>query len=305
MQYIKKILRGLGIFIYKIFALLRLVRSTVIVLVDGGICSQMYQYLIGYYLKMKNNYPIEYNIVWYDVDGHDANGNSVRNFDLLKAFPDLDFPVASARKCRWYNRLFPYYAYSSTEWDKPWYDCRPPVTLLGYFKSPSEMWKPFHDLFKIDAHRVLDTENLAIYENIPHDSSVAVHVRRGDLSTYRTGYGSPVTEDYFSQAIKYFYDINPQMTFYFFSDDKDYVQQVLIPSLPFEIKSVISNNGDENGYMDLFLISRCRYQITSKGSLGKYGALLSDNNNKLVIVSKDDTGIDMLKCVDNINIMRI
>ena len=291
--------------IFQLLSFFKILKPTVIVLVDGGICSQMYQYLMGYYLKMKNNCPIEYNIVWYNLDGHDANGKSVRNFDLLKAFPDLDFPVASARKCRWYNRLFPYYAYSSTEWNKPWYDCRPPVTLLGYFMSPPEMWNSFHDVFKIDANRVLDTENLTIYKKIPHDSSVAIHVRRGDLSTYRIGYGSPVTEEYFSQAIKYFHNINPQMTFYFFSDDKDYVQQVLIPTLPFEINSVISNNGDDKGYMDLFLISRCRYQITSKGSLGKFGALLSDNTNKLVVVSKDDTGIDMLKYVDDINIMRI
>ena len=115
----KAILLHVARIIYKVLEYLGLVRSTVIVLVDGGICSQMYQYLMGYYIKTVKIKIVEYNIVWYNLDGHDANGNSVRNFDLLKAFPDLAFPVASARKCRWYNRLFPYYAYSSTEWNKP------------------------------------------------------------------------------------------------------------------------------------------------------------------------------------------
>ena len=32
--------------------------------------------------------------------------------------------------------------------------------------------------------------------------------------------------------------------------------------------------------MDLFLIARCKHQITSKGTLGKYGALLGDNSEK-------------------------
>ena len=39
--------------------------------------------------------------------------------------------------------------------------------------------------------------------------------------------------------------------------------------------------------MDLFLIARCRHQITSKGTLGKYGALLGDNPEKTVVLCDD------------------
>ncbi len=290
-------MRTLVRWLYHILAALRITRPTVIMLVDGGICSQMYQYLMGYYL-MKKGLPVEYNIVWYDVDGRDANGNSVRNFDLLKAFPDIYFPVASARKCRWYNRLFPYYGYSSADWNKPWWTVKPPVTILGYFDSPKEVYAPFHDVFKVEAEKVLDAKNLALYNSIPQESSVAVHVRRGDLATYRTGYGHPVTEDYYLRAIKYFYDKDAQTHFYFFSDDKDYIYQELLPSIPFSIVSTIVENGDDKGFMDLFLISRCQHQITSKGSLGKYGAVLSDSKKQTIIVSKDDKRINILESMD-------
>ena len=41
--------------------------------------------------------------------------------------------------------------------------------------------------------------------------------------------------------------------------------------------------------MDLFLIAHCRHCITSKGTLGKYGALLGDDSNKYVILCDDET----------------
>ena len=40
--------------------------------------------------------------------------------------------------------------------------------------------------------------------------------------------------------------------------------------------------------MDLFLIAHCKHQITSKGTLGKYGALLADNSAKVVVLCDDE-----------------
>lgn len=295
----KRFLVYFGRLFYRVLTLLRISRPTVIVLVDGGICSQMYQYLMGYYLRTVKGVEVEYNLVWYDVDGKDANGNSVRNFDLLKAFPDLEFPVASAKKCKWYNRLFPYYGYEQADYHNAWWEVRPPATILGYFTSPAEVYRPFMDLFKVDAERVLDKKNLALYNSIARQSSVAVHVRRGDLATYRRDYGNPVSESYFVRAIRYFYDKNQDTQFYFFSDDKDYVRNILIPSIPFTLNSTIVENGDEKGYMDLFLISRCQHQITSKGSLGKYGAMLGGGQqDKIVIVEQSDENIAILKAMN-------
>jgi hypothetical protein len=282
---------------YRLLAALHFVNPTVIVLIDGGICSQMYQYLMGYYLKAKYGQSVEYNTVWYDVDGRDANGSGVRNFDLLKIFPHLDFTQAGMEKCKWYNRLFPYYGYSKEHFHDEWWRVTPPMTLLGYFDSPNDVYAPFNQVFVFKPEDVLDERNLEIYNNIP-ENSVAVHVRRGDLSEYRRDYGYPVTEQYYTNAIKHFYDIDPATQFYFFSDGMDYVRNTLLPSLPFAINSVVVENGDAKGYYDLVLISRCRHQITSKGSLGKYGALLSSSyEGKTVIVSSDDSRISMLTAV--------
>ena len=51
---------------------------------------------------------------------------------------------------------------------------------------------------------------------------------------------------------------------------------------------IVDINGSDKGYMDLFLIARCKHQITSKGTLGKYGALLGDNSEKMVVLCNDE-----------------
>ena len=59
------------------------------------------------------------------------------------------------------------------------------------------------------------------------------------------------------------------------------------------IKNIVNNN-PEKGYLDLFLISGCKHYITSKGSLGKFGALLGMSKDSKIIVSKDDEQTFML-----------
>ena len=77
--------------------------------------------------------------------------------------------------------------------------------------------------------------------------------------------------------------------FYFFSDEPEWVASELIPYLEFanENYKVVDINGSDKGYMDLFLIAYCKHQITSKGTLGKYGALLRDSSDKIVILCDD------------------
>jgi hypothetical protein len=103
-----------------------------------------------------------------------------------------------------------------------------------------------------------------------------------------------VTETYFGDAIRYMLNISNDFCFYFFSDGLDYVQDVLIPSVGVDFKYKLVSNTQENGHYDLLLISKCKHQITSKGSLGKMGALLGMCDDKVVVLSKDDNSLYML-----------
>lgn len=138
---------------------------------------------------------------------------------------------------------------------------------------------------------VLDAQNKLLYSEIDsRPCPVAVHVRRGDLKVEIPAYGKPASLEYFKSAVTYMQDRDMSSFFYFFSDEPDWVRDELIPQLYLTEGNckIVDINGSDKGYMDLFLIARCKHQITSKGTLGKYGALLGDNSEKMVVLCNDE-----------------
>ena len=76
----------------------------------------------------------------------------------------------------------------------------------------------------------------------------------------------------------------PQTTFFFFSDECEWVFENIIPILPKDINyQVITQNGSDKGYLDLWLISQCTYIIASKGSMARCAKTLSDCAISLLI----------------------
>ena len=80
-----------------------LIAPKIVVLIDGGVCSQMHQYLLGQ-LYAECGYKVVYDLSFYDELGLDKDRKFVRNFDLLKAFPYLEFNVASPTEIGVYRR---------------------------------------------------------------------------------------------------------------------------------------------------------------------------------------------------------
>lgn len=227
---------------YKRMLKARLVTPKVVVLMDGGICSQMLQYLLGEFFR-KRGCKVVYDLSFYKEWGSDMDYKFARNFDLLKVFPYLGLTIATEFEISYYKRHFYYVGNNTSEWidDFSFLEKNPPIYLGGYYHLPIKIWVP--------AFR----------------------------STYR------ISSDIFDEGSK----ITP--FFYFFSDEPEWVASELIPYLEFanENYKVVDINGSDKGYMDLFLIAYCKHQITSKGTLGKYGALLRDSSDKIVILCDD------------------
>ncbi len=273
-----------------------LFRPSVVLMVDGGVCSQMNQYLMGAYL-MQQGRRVEFELRFFHRDGRDADGVHVRNFDLLRLFPDLPFHEVSPLKWWVYKHLFPYYGFSEEDRAKRWWEVQAPRLVRGYFFLPKACYDLFAATFRPQPERVLDGPNLALYRSIAERDTVAVHVRRGDLAVARMGYGQPVGTDYYARAIAHFCDAHPHTHFYFFSDDPAYVREVLLPSLPHPVSHTIVENGDARGYMDLLLISRgLRIGYTASD---EFGRLLATGLSfvKVVVYARDDENTDILQAV--------
>jgi len=278
-------------FFYKVLLYLKIVEPKIIVKMDGGISSQMHQYLLGCIYREKG-YVVTYDLYFFKKWAKDNYGNFERNFDLLKAFPQLEFK----RSNRIESMVYPVsFADNSVyldheEIDIFLYDIEPPKFLGGYYRYPEELWRVlFIKYFHIDT-QVFDNYNYSLYSEITKNvNSVGVHVRRGDLAIFNNAYGHPADLDYFNKAISYIYSKIEAPFFYFFSDEPQWVEDELIGEL-FIIEGqykIVNKNGSDKGYMDLFLLASCAHQITTKGSFGKFGALLSESKDNIVVLCDD------------------
>lgn len=277
--------------IYKRLLKYGVISPKIILLLDGGVCSQMYQYMLGQLYK-ERGYKVAYDLSFYDEWGLDKDNLFVRNFDLLKAFPYLKMEAASPLEISVYKQKYYYVGNNTTARiaDFSFLEKTPPIYLGGYYLLPAETYlSAFRSIFKMSPN-VLDKENLQICSEIDSKScSVAVHVRRGDLKVEQYDYGTPPTMEYFKNAIVYFKGKFEAPFFYFFSDEPDWIVDDLVPYLQMSSGEyrVVNANGSDKGYMDLYLMAHCKHQIASKGTLGKYGALLEDNPEKIVVLCND------------------
>lgn len=253
----------------------------VLIRMDGGICSQMHFYMIGTIFRNKG-YLVKYELEWYKSDGMDMNGLFVRNFDLTKAFHNLDFHQASKFELFFYKSFEFWNDYfGSTPYR--YEEIPPPAYLTGYYRDPSGLYADLPNIFAMD-YSVLNPDSLQVLDMIKSKgNSVAVHVRRGDLSVYNSAYGNPVDDNYFNKAIEYIESKVRHAFFFFFSDEPDWVRRKLITRLKIQDNYfIVDVNGSDTGYMDLYLIASCKHHITSKGSLGKYGAFLAQSDTILL-----------------------
>jgi hypothetical protein len=268
-----------------------MVKSKIIVVMDGGICSQMHQYLLGC-IFLEKKYNVSFDLIWFKKYAKDVDGVFERNFDILKAFPEIKFQKANQIEVIIYRYCYPtqqnYFDHSDE--DLFLFDITPPKYLGGYFHSPKELWTDlFPKYFQLDCS-ALDEKNKMLYNEIENrKKSVAIHVRRGDLKRITSTYGEPADKEYFTRAILYMYKKLETPFFYIFSDEPEWVKNKLIKELPIQDcqYKIVDLNGSDKGYMDLFLIGRCTHQITSKGSLGKFGALLANSPEKIVTLCDD------------------
>lgn len=289
--------------LYTFMIKLGLISPEVVVLMDGGICSQMHQYILAH-IFMNKGFKVCFDLSFFSEWGSDLNNMFVRNFELLKAFPSLDLVEVGKLTLKVYKRKF-YFSGNNTGYRKDDYsflNLTPPVYLGGYYHLPPDLWlKEFHDLFKMDLS-VLDSQNRIIADDISGNrNSVGVHVRRGDLVSNEVfPYGKPASFDYFKKSVEYIRSVVPEASFYFFSDEPDWVRDILFPELgnPDSFR-LVDINGSDKGYMDLFLMACCRHQITSKGTMGKYAAILNGNKDKLVTLVDDKTEQPWLPLLNN------
>jgi len=119
----------------------------------------------------------------------------------------------------------------------------------------------------------------AIRESI----AVSVHVRRGDyvsnpkiLSVYGV-----CTPEYYIKAMERLRKAVPEARFFVFSDDPQWVAEVLAPRYPGLV--LVDHNRAGDSYNDMRLMSLCRHHIIANSTFSWWGAWLNPDPGKIVV----------------------
>lgn len=259
----------------------------IIIKAAGGFTDQIFTYVVGKYIEIEFNRKVLYDISWYKYYGKDEDLKASRNFKLLEIFPNLEFKIANEDISNYYESLFCKGTLSSDEVKnlvknnkKLYVICRPDEAKLYYEKK--EMFDNILDFDKY-IYPKLNERNLYFYNKIiSNPYSIVVHIRVGDLKKDI----QKINKQYFIDAInviaKKVYPNKPQI--FIFSNDFKYVKKILLINInklyEFEL---VDENDDDNAYIDIYLMTKCKYIISSVGRFAMTAYHFNKNDDKIII----------------------
>ncbi len=163
--------------------------------------------------------------------------------------------------------------------------------FAGHFNSPKYFEKIKGSILKVFTFNEIkerDENNLKILTKIKNTESVSIHVRRGDY----VGTNLEVCDkNYYEEAFKFLENkllnerrlIKENITIFIFSDDINWCKNNLDFLNDYEM-IFVDWNKKENSFIDMQLMSECKYNIISNSSFSWWGAYLNQEINKIVLV---------------------
>lgn len=243
-----------------------------IVLLTGGIGTQLFQYVLMCYLRSKG-----YS-VYYKDETH-AYNTAYNGLELDKYFKIniKPIPLWLYLFLKFYWHYFPKQYEGGKSRDDNFSEHR--LFFMGKWMS-KKYWSPAaHVQFK---KLPLNEVNAAVLKQIQSTESVGVHVRRGDYlrEDFVKRFGGVCTLDYYRQAISFMQQKMQHPIFFVFSDDIPWCKEHLQLS---EAVFVDWNKGHDNIY-DMYLMSHCKANIIANSKFSYWGAFISTNS--LVVYPK-------------------
>jgi hypothetical protein len=247
-----------------------------IVLLQGGLGNQMFQYAFGRSVARARNEEL----LFQKRPDMDAPGSrmaySLGAFETTVTFAskdNCDFQVTGPR----YEE--PMFAYDNKVYGVP-----KDTLFIGYWQTEKYFDAKILDEFYVRAPLSAQTQRLAEEITAAADS-VFIHVRRTDYLLPMNSWMGIMPMSYYAQAANYLQSRCFNAKFFVFSDDPEWCRQNFPPS--FRIvdhnKAGTSGNGPGQEHEDLLLMSLCCHAIIANSSFGWWGAWLGDFLGKIVV----------------------
>ncbi len=253
----------------------------------GGLGNQLFQYAFGRSLSIDLDTELFFDVSHFDTEYAKSIRHifySLNLFNIKENFNNQKFSDDNndeSSKLNCYQE-----AYFNEITDFPSYRNINKIQLPGYFNGFWQSEKYFfhnQNIIRNDLQlkNPIHGKNKAIANDILEHNSVALHIRRGDYNDL-PHFGMCDT-DYYKKSISIIEERVENPKFFIFADDHDWVKKNINISHP---TYHITHNNVENGYEDLRLMSLCKHFIIANSTFSWWGAWLSSNDDKIVILPK-------------------
>ena len=138
----------------------------------------------------------------------------------------------------------------------------------------------FNKLKGLDAY--LSPEMKLYEEKIRNSNSVCMHIRRGDYLTVSEVYGGICTPEYYGKAMNQMKEWEPDCHFFIFTNDVVWAKE----NYQGDEITIVEGNSEDTGYIDLYLMTKCRHYILANSSFSWWGCYLGTFPGKRVIAPK-------------------
>ncbi|MGE0931818.1 alpha-1,2-fucosyltransferase [Peijinzhouia sedimentorum] len=271
----------------------------IVVRLWGGLGNQLFQYATGQALATKNGceLKIDTSLLYENLDDPLT---VKREFDLnvfnikaeLATKEEIVFfnPPASnipqKLKAKWLNFKYPnrVYAEKHFHFDPKLALQKPPLCIIGNWQSYKYFQETEGSLrSELKFSKELEANSTDLANEIQSTQSVCINIRRGDYvnhPVYSKTLGFRGLE-YLIPAVEKIKEKVENPSFYIFSDDIKWCEEVLQPKIGGRVIDHRHKGWKFGNYLQL--ISLCKHQIIPNSTFGWWGAWLNNNPNKIVV----------------------
>lgn len=261
-----------------------IVPPMVLVKVDGGLGSQMWQYALGLAVEKHSPFEVRHDLSWFRNVAKDIQGKENRLFALNNIFKNVRLRLPAERDRRFFSEYLNRFPGTRAAFEPEVLTQEQPSYLGGYYVNARYIASAAQEVREAYAFSpVMEGRNREfLHQILSAEAPVAVHVRRGD---FVGSIHEVITPGYFKQAFKRVAAaVCPATpTFFVFSNGMDWAKKEFANE-PYSFVFVEGNENDDVAH-DLFLMTQCKHFVIANSTLSWWGAWLSDRaENKVVIM---------------------
>ncbi|NTW61856.1 alpha-1,2-fucosyltransferase, partial [Candidatus Saccharibacteria bacterium] len=147
----------------------------------------------------------------------------------------------------------------------------------------SDIRKELLDDFTITTPLSIDDQK--VFDDITNETSVSLHVRRGDYVTNKSAakFHGLKGIDYYKKGLELIGSHTPSFKLFVFSDDIEWCKSQLSDIWD----NIVFVDGKREGYMDMHLMKHCSHNIVANSSFSWWAAWLNQNESKVIVAPKN------------------